>query len=117
MNILLIILSVLLLIKSNSIGDVLDVVKNVDFSALSDYLKGFGINEALIDVISSENFKNFITQKDIKHLMPLLPTVISLLNTKPSVKATNDIISEDYLNPIKNIGGEEISFYFNDYFT
>ena len=118
MNFLPIILIVLFLLNRN--GKTAEFMKDFDFQSISPLLSLFGINQNLIEMISSPEIKNLLHGNiDIKSLTPLLTTLISSMKQSTPEnyeKEENSTYSAEYLNPIKEVASEEVFSSLNSYF-
>ncbi len=118
MNFLPIILIVLFLLNRND--KTAEFMKDFDFQSISPLLSLFGINQNLIEMISSPEVKNLLQGNiDIKSLTPLLTTLLSSIkqNNQNDYKSEeNPTFTAEYLNPIKEVASEEVFSSLNSFF-
>ena len=118
MSFLPIILIILYLLNSN--GGIKELLGGLDIKSIAPLLSLFGVNEKALDMLSMPEITDLISGKgDIKALIPLLSSLISSIkSTQPlnSETPSKTTYSPEYLNPIKDVAGEEIYSTLYNYF-
>lgn len=126
------ILPVLLLLlyffmKSGNSDSIKNLISGADLKSLSPVLSLLGVDENILNAVSSDAVKDFLSGKsDIKSLISLLaPIIASLLkkreNSDSAISAPlngekNGEIHEG-LSPIRDLAGEEIYSTLGNYFN
>ncbi len=115
MSYLLVFILIFTFMKNGSLSSVLN---GVDIDGIKDTLKGLGVENSLLDSISSETVDKVLSG-DFKALLPLIPTIIGLFNKNgdnfTSSESKNVVLEE--LNPIKDIANDKIINSFGSYFS
>ncbi len=115
MSYLLVFILIFTFIKNGSLSSVLN---SVDIDGIKDTLKGLGIENSLLDNVSSDTV-NKVLSGDFKTLLPLIPSIIGLFNKNDnnytSSESKNVVLEE--LNPIKDIANDKIINSFGSYFN
>ena len=114
MNFLPIIILLFLFLKKDALSGVLD---NVNIEDIKETLKSFGIENDLLNNLSSDMI-NEVLSGNLKAILPMLPTILSAFNNNKSTANFNDYqdTNGEELNPIKDIASEKISSTLGDYF-
>ena len=116
MSFLPIIIAIFFLMKNNSSFS--EILGNIDIDGIKNTLKELGIENTFLNNISSDTISSILSG-DIKSLLPLLPSIISMFNrssySNSENQNTNYYKNED-LNPIKDIASEQIISTLGNYF-
>lgn len=112
MNFLPIIILLFLFLKRDSVSGILNGV-NID--EIKETLKTFGIENDILNGISNDTI-NDILSGNLNSIIPLLPTILSAFNNKPTNFNSEFNETAEELNPIKDIASEKITSTLGDYF-
>ena len=124
MSYMLLILVIFFIMKGKS-NNLLDFIKNIDFSTISPYLEMLGIDKNIVSTISSEDFQRILSGSfDIKQLLPLImPIMQNFVFNKQASSHTYESEKQTYscdvkgISPIKDIASDEVINMFSEYFN
>ncbi len=115
MSILAVVVLLFLFMKNTNLSSTL---KNVDIDGIKETLKSLGVENSFFDAVSNETVEKVLSG-DIKALLPLLPTILSLFNkgNNASASSFNSSVTAEEFEPIKDIASESILSTLGSYFT
>ena len=119
MSFLPILLLIFLLSKSNN-NTISSILNYIDLESISPVLEVFGLDKNIINVISSQEFKEFLNgNRDFKVLLPLIPTLLKNFNSKTTkhTQSNETIYKSENLTPIQDIASEEVYSTLGSYFS
>lgn len=93
------------------------VLQNVNLEEIKETMKSFGIENELLNSLSSETI-NELLSGNFKVILPLIPTLLSTFNKGSfnNVKSTENYDVGEELSPIKDIAPETITSTLGNYF-
>lgn len=114
MNFLPIIILLFLFMKKDSLQWVLS---NINIDDIKETLKTFGIENDLLNGISSETISEVLSG-NFKAILPLLPSILATFNKGGTFTSdgVNDCNVGEELSPIKDIASETITSTLGSYF-
>lgn len=114
MNFLPIIILLFLFMKKDSLQGVLS---NINIDVIKETLKTFGIENDLLNGISSETISEVLSG-NFKAILPLLPSILATINKGNTFTsdAVNDCNVGEELSPIKDIASGTITSTLGSYF-
>lgn len=101
-------------------GNLKDFIGDFDFESISPLLSLFGVNENVLQTLSSLDIKNVLQgNADIKSILPLIINLASNMNTQQNTNATfqdSFTPTPEALEPIKDLAPEQIISSLGNYF-
>ena len=129
MKILLLVLVLLYLFKTNPAG-IRDILLNLDIPSFTPLFKLIGLDEKTVEFFTSEKFSETlsnIAENDLSGAKALLPLLFSALSPENKEKTEEKAAAEDhssaaavnaeYFNPVKEIIPDDISENLSGFFS
>ena len=106
-----------LLLYSEKLSSLKELLLKIDFKSFSPILKLLGIKQGAIDLLCSEDFERILSSEgDLKSLLPLLGSLFN--KEKETAPEQNDFEASppiDFISPIKNVAPTDVEETISNY--
>jgi len=109
-----------LFLGKDGISQIKDLIARIDFKSFAPVMKLLGVSDKAIEFLSSDGFSAALEQGgDIKTLLSAALAASSGINknSPPADTADEEIVSNNYLNPIKNVASDEVEQTLGNFFA